>query len=179
MQEKLLKQLQEWAQAGDGDCAYKLATIYRAKGDLKSYAEWLEKSAATKTFDAMKDFADYLRENSEHEKALAIYKELAQTFSDEESMEKVVDMVERGQGVAKNDADTLNFILELINKRYNEIYEINRGNIIARILTFQTRRHNECTMEYLQVIERRRIAARIRKLLAKNEKELTNCSLKH
>lgn len=68
MQDKFLTQLQTWAQAGDGDCAYKLATIYRSEGDLKSYAEWLEKSAATKNFDAMKEFAEYLYEKGEHEK---------------------------------------------------------------------------------------------------------------
>ena len=158
------EQLIQWAQAGDGDCAYKLATIYRTEGDLKSYVEWLEKSAATKNFDAMKEFAEHLRESGEHEKALAIYKELAETFLDEESMENIVDMFEHAQC----DKDTLNFVLGLINKTYNEIYQINRGNIIARTMVFQTRRHNECTMEYLQAVERRRIAARIRKILAQN-----------
>ena len=162
MQKKLLKQLETWAQAGDGDCAYKLATIYRTEGDLKSCVEWLEKSAATKNFDAMKEYAEHLRKNDNCEKAVAIYKELAQTFNDEESMENIVDMFERGQC----DKDTLNFILELINKCYNEIYLIDSGNIFARTMVFQTRRHNECTLEYLQAIERRRIAARIRKLLA-------------
>lgn len=125
MQEKFLTQLQTWAKAGDGDCAYKLATIYRAEGDLKNYFEWLEKSAATKNFDAMKEFADHLRESADYEKSFALYKELAETFCDEESMEKIVDI-------------------------------------------FQTRRHNELTMETLQAIERRRIAARIRKLLNEN-----------
>ena len=168
MQTELLKQLQTWAQAGDGDCAYKLATIYRAEGDLKSYVEWLEKSAATKNFDAMKEFAEHLREGSDYEKAFAIYKELAETFRDEESMDNIVSMCERGQGIPKNDKDTLNFILDLINKIYNEIYLINRGNIIARTLTLMTRRHDECTWEYLQAVERRRIASRIRKLLAED-----------
>lgn len=167
MKEQLIK----WAQAGDGDCAYKLATIYRTEGDLKSYVEWLEKSVATKNFDAMKEYADLLRSGElvrDFEKALAIYKELAETFLDEESMENIVRMCELGQGVARNDKDILNFVLELINKTYNEIYQINRGNIIARTMVFQTRRHNECTMEYLQAVERRRIAARIRKILAQN-----------
>ena len=162
------EQLIQWAQAGDGDCAYKLAKIYQGEGDFKSYVEWLGKSAEMKTFDAMKEFADYLREDGEYEKALMIYKELAETFSDEESMENIVDMVERSQGVPKNAKDTLNFVLEIINRHYNEIYQINRGNILARIMELQTRRHNELTMETLQAIERRRIAARIRKILADN-----------
>lgn len=164
MKDKLI----QWATAGDGDCMYKLATIYRAEGNHQDYIEWLAKSAETKNFDAMKDYAEHLREDADYEKALAIYKELAETFYDEESMEKIVDMCEQSQGVPKNDKDTLNFILNLINKTYNEIYLIDRGNIFARTLVFQTRRYNECTWEYLQAIERRRIAARIRKLLAEN-----------
>lgn len=164
MKDKLI----HWAQDGDGDCMYKLATIYRTEGDHQSYIEWLIKSAATKNFDAMKEYADLLREDADYEKALAIYKELAETFLDEESMERVVDMCVQSPGVPKNDKDTLNFILNLIDKTYNEIYLIDRGNIFARTLVFQTRRHNECTWKYLQAVERRRIAARIRKLLAEN-----------
>ena len=157
MKDKLI----QWAQAGDGDCMYKLANIYRMGGDQQNYIEWLSKSATTKNFDAMKELADLLREDGEYEKSFALYKELAETFLDEESMEKIVDM-------AANDKDTLKFILNLIDETYNEIYLIDRGNIIARTLIFQTRRHNECTWEYLQAVERRRIAARIRKLLAEN-----------
>ena len=151
----------KWAQAGDGDCMYKLATVYRAEGNRQNYIEWLSKSAETKNFDAMKEYADLLRGTGNYEKALVIYKELAETFLDEESMEKIVDM-------AANDKDTLNFVLNLIDKTYNEIYLIDRGNIFARTLVFRTRRHNECTWEYLQAVERRKIAARIRKLLAEN-----------
>lgn len=164
MKDKLI----QWAQAGDGDCMYKLATIYRNEGDSKQYVYWLERAAETKCFDAMKEYADLLREGAEYEKALAIYKELAETFLDEESMECLVDMCAQSQGVPKNDKDTLNFVLELINKMYNDIYLIDSGNILARIWVFQTRRHNECTWEYLQAVERRRIAARICKLLAEN-----------
>ena len=164
MQEKLIEQLQTWAKAGDGDCMYKLAKSYQAEGNFQKYIEWLEKSAETKTFDAMKEYAEHLRKGADYEKAIAIYKELAETFCDEESMERVVNLYEQGQC----DKDTLNFILELINKCYNEIYLIDRGNIFARTLVFQTRRHNECTWEYLQAVERRRIAARIRRLLAEN-----------
>ena len=164
MKDKLI----QWAQGGDGDCMYKLSRRYLIEGDRQSYVYWLEKSAATKNFDAMTEYADLLRENGDCEKSFAIYKELAETFLDEKSMEKIVDMVERGQGVAVKDKDELNFVLTLINKTYNEIYQIDRGNIFARIMTFQTRRHDECTMEYLQAIERRRIAARVRKLLAAN-----------
>ncbi len=167
LKDKLIR----WATAGDGDCAYKLAVIFHNEGNRQKYIEWLEKSVATKNFDAMKEYADLLRSGElvrDFEKALAIYKELAETFLDEESMENIVSMCEFGQGVARNDKDMLNFVLELINKTYNEIYQINRGNIIARTMVFQTRRHNECTMEYLQAVERRRIAARIRKILAAN-----------
>ena len=152
------EKLIQWAQAGDGDCMYKLAKDYQREGDLPQYVEWLTKSAETKNFDAMKEYAELISD-TDREKALAIYKELTETFCDEESMERIVDM-------AAEDKDTLNFVLNLINKCYNEIYQIDSGNIFARTLVFRTRRHNECTWEYLQAVERRRIAARIRKLLA-------------
>ena len=161
MQDKFLTQLQTWAQAGDGDCAYKLATIYRNEGDLKSYTEWLEKSVATKNFDAMKEFAEHLRKKGEHEKATAIYKDLAKTFNDEEAMEQLVEMYERGQC----NKDTLNFILEFINKQFNDIYQMKN---FARVFALKTLRHNELTWETMQAIERRRIAARIRKLLSED-----------
>ena len=154
MKDKLI----QWAQAGDGDCMYKLANIYQAEGNQKKYVEWLSKSAETKNFDAMKEYAEYLRGVADYEKSLAIYKELAETFCDEESMEKIVDM-------AADDKDTLNFVLELIDKCFNEIYQMNN---FTRVFAFQTYRYNECTWEYLQAIERRRIAARIRKILAEN-----------
>lgn len=168
MKEQLLK----WSQAGDGDCMYKLATLYREEDDFPQYVHWLKKSAEAQCFDAMKEYAALLRGGDEslrdYEKALALYKELSKKFQDEEAMECAVDMVERGQGIPKNDKDTLNFILGIIDDMYNEIYLINRGNIFARTLVFHTRRHNECTMQYLQAIERRRIASRIRKLLAED-----------
>ena len=41
----------------------------------------------------MKEYAAYLRECGDYEEALAIYKELAESFCDEESMGAVVDMV--------------------------------------------------------------------------------------
>ena len=138
------------------------------KNNDLTFIKFMRSATETKNFDAMKEHADLLRGDGNYEKALAIYKELAETFLDEESMEKIVDMCAQSQGIPKNDKDTLNFILNLINKTYNEIYLIDRGNIFARTMIFHTRRHNECTWEYLQAVERRRIAARIRKLLAEN-----------
>lgn len=168
MKEKLLK----WAEAGDGDCMYKLAKIYQAEKNFQQFFYWIKKSAETKNFDAMKEFAEILRNGDEkirnYEKSISIYKKLAETFRDEESMENIVDMCEQGLGVEKNDKDLLNYILEIINKMYNDIYYIKNINFLARTFTFRTRRHNECTMEYLQAVERRRIAAKIRKILAEN-----------
>ena len=164
--------LKKWAKCGDGDCMYKLAKIYQVEKNFEKYFEWLKKSAATKNFDAMKEFAEILRNGDEkirnYEKSISLYKELAEKFRDEESMEKIVDMCEQGLGVEKNDKNLLNFILEIINEMYNDIYYIKNINFFARTITFQTRRHNECTMEYLQAVERRRIAARVRKILAEN-----------
>ena len=164
--------LKKWAKCGDGDCMYKLAKIYQVEKNFEKYFEWLKKSAATKNFDAMKEFAEILQNGDEkirnYEKSISLYKELAEKFRDEESMEKIVYMCEQGLGVEKNDKNLLNFILEIINEMYNDIYYIKNINFLARTITFQTRRHNECTMEYLQAVEHRRIAARVRKILAEN-----------
>lgn len=160
MKDNLIK----WAQAGDGDCAYKLAKLYLAEENLQEYEQWLAKATETKNFDAMKEYAEVLQGAGDYEKALAIYRELAEKFCDEESMEKMVDMCERGYC----DKDTLNFILGIINEQFNDIYSINSGNVLGRIWTFQTRRHDECTLDYLRGVERRKIASRIRKLLAKD-----------
>lgn len=165
------KNLLKWAKAGDDDCMYKLAKIYQVEKNFDKYFEWLKKSAETKNFDAMREFAEILRNGDEkvrnYEKSISLYKELAKTFCDEKSMENLVEMCEQGQGVEKNDKDLLNYILEIISKTYNEIYYIKNINF-ARVYAFSTRRHNECTIEYLQAVERRRIAAHIRKILAEN-----------
>ena len=133
------------------------------------YEQWLKKSAEAKHFDAMKEYAKLLRDNSRFAAALEIYKELTKTFKDTESMEAVVDMCEQSQSVPKNDGDTLKFVLEIIDGMYNEIYLIDRGNVLLRTINLDTRRHNECTMRYLEAVERRRIAARIRKILSSEE----------
>lgn len=168
MKEKLLK----WAEAGDDDCMYKLAKIYQVEGNFEKYLEWLKKSAETKNFDAMRELAEILRNGDEkirdYEKSISLYKELVKIFYDEKSMENIVDMCKQGQGVEKNDKVLLNRILEIIDEMYNGIYYIKNISFLARTFAFQTRRHNECTMEYLQAVERRRIAARIRKILAEN-----------
>ena len=126
-------------------------------------------TADAKHFDAMKEFANLLRDKADYAAALALYKELAKDLLDVESMEIIVDMCEQSQGVPKNDADTLNFVLKIIDGIYNEIYLIDRSHILMRTLIFDTHRHNECTMRYLEAIERRRIASRIRKILSTAE----------
>lgn len=165
MKDELIK----WAQAGDEHAMYKLAVILRDEENLPQYEQWLKKSADAKHFDAMKEYAELLRGKSEFAAALEIYKELAETFKDVEAMENIVDMCEQSLGVPKNDGDTLNFVLKVIDRMYNEIYLINRGNILARMWYLSTRRHNELTMDTVNAIERRRIAARIRRILSTKE----------
>ncbi len=165
----MIDKLTKWANSGDEHAMYKLALILRDEGNLPQYEQWLKKSADAKHFDAMKEYAELLRDKSEFAAALEIYKELAETVKDTESMENIVDMCEQSQGVPKNDGDTLNFVLEVIDGMYNEIYLIDRGNILLRTINLDTRRHNECTMRYLEAVERRRIAARIRKIISTEE----------
>lgn len=153
------EQLIQWAEAGDGCCMFTLSNLYRKEGNTTEADKWLEKSVATKNFFAMKEYAARLREKGDVNAAVTLYKEIVKSTSDVEAMEAVVDMSE-------HDAENLNFVLNAINSEYNDIYS--RDLVLERIITLGTRRHNELTIQTLQAIERRRIASRIRKLLADN-----------
>lgn len=154
------EQLIQWAEAGDSDCMFKLATLYRDEGNTPAADDWLAKAVSKKNFFAMKEYATRLRENGDFNGAVTLYKEIVQLTGDVEAMEAVVDLNEQ-------DAENLNFVLNAINSEYNEIY-LRDYRILQRIMSLGTRRHNECTIQTLQTIERRRIASRIRKLLANN-----------
>ena len=129
---------------------YKLAKKFREEENLQKYEYYIEQAAAEKYPDAMKEYATLLMAAADYKKALEIYKELADK-GDVESMERVVDMCEREQGVPRNDKATLNFILDAINKSHNEIY---------------LSRNFDTVEEYLRAIERRRIASRIKENLS-------------
>ena len=152
------EQLTTWATAGDGDCAYKLAQIYRNEGNAEQYRHWLTKSAAAENYFGMKEYAAILLEAEHTSDALELYKKIVDQTCDTEAAEILVDNCGR-------DRETLEFVLEKMNSMYNEIY-LRQGNLIARIFTFGTRRHNEMTMGTWYAIERCRIAEKIRKLLA-------------
>ena len=156
MKEQLIK----WAQAGDGDCMYKLAMLYRNEGNTSAADDWLAKAVATKNFCAIREYADRLRKKGDFDAAVDMYKEVIKYSGDVEAMEAVVDLSE-------HNIENLNFVLDAINSDYNEIY-LRDYKIIQRIMSLGTRRHNECTIQTLQAVERRRIASRIRKLLADN-----------
>lgn len=154
----MIEKLTEWASAGDANSAYHLAQL--SKKNFPEYIKWLKKSSEGKNFQAMKEYAKVLCENEkirDTEKAVQIYKELVTDFYDVESMEILVDMC------APSDTETLNLILDTIDKRYNQIYAYD--NFFKRVFEFGTRRHDEFTIQTLQAVERRRIAARIKKIL--------------
>ena len=154
------EQLKQWAESGDGDSMYKLSKIYQAEKDFSKYQHWLEKSAETRNFFAMKELADNLRNKENFSAAREIYKKIVEISGDSETMEKLLD-------ISSNDTDTLKFILSKIGRMYNEIY-LRDYQILRRTWDLGTRRYNECTIQTLQAVERRRIASRIRKLLAEN-----------
>lgn len=156
MKEQLIK----WANAGDGDAMYKLSKIFLSEKDFETAAYWLEKSAESKNFFAMKELADNLREKEKFSAARELYKEIVDISGDWQAMENLLD-------ISQDDSATLEFILNKIESMYNEIY-LRDYQILRRTWALGTRRHNECTIQTLQAIERRRIASRIRKLLAEN-----------
>ena len=156
MKEQLIK----WAESGDGDSMYKLSKIYQAEKDFSKYQHWLEKSAETKNFFAMQELADNLREQDNFSAASELYKKIIEISGDTEAMENLLD-------ISSNDSATLKFILSKIDRMYNEIY-LRDYQILRRTWELGTRRYNECTIQTLEAVEHRRIASRIRKLLAAN-----------
>jgi len=154
------EQLIVWANAGDGDCMYKVSKIYQAEGDFEKSLDYLKKSAETKNFFAMKELADHFRTTEDLTAARKLYREIVEIFGDTDSMEKLIE-------ISQDNSETLKFILKVIDSRYNEIY-IRDYQILRRIFELGTRRHNEYTIQTLQAIERRRIASRVRKLLSGN-----------
>lgn len=153
------EQLIQWSEAGDGDCMLKLSKVYRDECNDSEADRWLIEASATKNYFAMKEYAARLRENGDDNAALDLYKELVKLTRDVEAMEAVVDL-------CGNDVETLKFVLDNINAEFNDVYL--QGNQWQRMLVFGTRRHNECTVQMLEALDRRRIASRIRKLLGTN-----------
>lgn len=154
------EQLIQWANAGDGDCMFKLVTIYRNEGNIPAADEWLVKSAKAKNFFAMKEYAAILHDKGDDVAARELYKEIVDISGDWQAMENLLD-------ISQDDSATLKFILSKIDSMYNEIY-LRDYQILRRTWDLGTRRHNECTIQTLAAVERRRIASRIRKLLAAN-----------
>ncbi len=160
MARDMKEQLIQWANAGDGDCMFKLAIIYRNEGKIPAADEWLVKSAKAKNFFAMKEYAAILHDNGDDFAARELYKEIVDFSGDWQAMENLLD-------ISQDDSAILKFILKKIDNMYNEIY-LRDYQILRRTWDLGTRRHNECTIQTLAAVERRRIASRIRKLLAAN-----------
>ena len=160
MARDMKEQLIQWANAGDGDCMFKLAIIYRNEGKIPAADEWLVKSAKAKNFFAMKEYAAILHDNDDDFAARELYKEIVDFSGDWQAMENLLD-------ISQDDSAILKFILKKIDNMYNEIY-LRDYQILRRTWDLGTRRHNECTIQTLAAVERRRIASRIRKLLAAN-----------
>ena len=156
MKDKLIK----WANAGDADSMYKLGEIYLSEQEPTKAAEYFEKSADTGYTNAMMKIAKMYRcgegVEKDTDKAIDYYKKAASIASEIEALEALTELCD--------DEETLNFVESVAQKGYNETYKINH-DILNRIMALGTRRHNECTYQYLQAIERRRIIAKARKML--------------
>lgn len=108
----------------------------------------------------MKEYAAILHDKGDDVAARELYKEIVDISGDWQAMENLLD-------ISQDDSATLKFILSKIDSMYNEIY-LRDYQILRRTWELGTRRHNECTIQTLAAVERRRIASRIRKLLAAN-----------
>ena len=158
------KFLKEQADKGDMDAMYKLGKLLLSENEVQA-KKYIVKAAEKNYLPALIMSAEICREEKNFTKTVEFYKKAAE-LGDVKSMEEIVNMCEAGEGVEKNDSATLEEVLKIIEKNYNDIYSTT--DILGRTFYLGSRRNEEYTPQYAKAIERRRIANRIRKLKLKD-----------
>ena len=143
----------QWAQAGDPNAMIQLAEIFLTEGKIDAAKKFFKQAAEKNYRPAAKRLAEIFHGEDNLSESINFYKEAAKR-GDVEAMDKLVDL-------CPDDEEILNLVLEVIDKKYNEIYTGHLG-----ILPFGSTRMSECTPAQLEAIERRRIRNKILKLKA-------------
>ena len=152
-------QIDEWARAGDPSAMLKLAELYLSEGKTDEAKNFLKQSAEKNFRPAVMTLAKLFDEEKNLPQAVNFYKQAAE-LKDVAAMERLVEL-------CPSDEKILNFVLEIIDKQYNEIYFM--GNIIGQTMVFGSGRLSEYLPGQAKAIERRRIKNKILKLKAAKE----------
>lgn len=146
--------IEQWAQAGDPNAMIKLAELC-IKEDRLDEAKKLLAQAAEKNYrPAVIRLAQILRAEDKLPEAVTFYKKAVE-LGDVKAMDTLIDLY-------PNDNELLDFVLENINKRYDDIYVTSAGRF-----AFGSLRAEEYTPQYGEAVERRRIRNKILQLKAK------------
>ena len=147
--------IEQWASAGDPNAMIKLAELC-IKEDKPDEAKKLLVRAADKNYrPAAIRLARILHAEDKLPEAATFYKKAVE-LGDVAAMDTLIDLF-------PNDNETLDFVLENINKRYDNIYTMGAG----RVFSFGSMRLEEYTPQYGEAVERRRIRNKILQLKAK------------
>ena len=146
----------QWAEAGDPNAMIQLAEIFLSEGKIDEAKKFFRKAAEKNYRPAAKRLAEIFHGEGNLPEAINFYKE-AVKLGDVEAMETLVDL-------CSDDEKILNFVLEVIDKKYNEIYV--SSDFFAQTMNFGSSRLSEFLPEQDRAIERRRIKNKILKLKA-------------
>ena len=144
--------INKWASAGDPNAKIKLAEFRIKEGKLDEAKELLLQAATQNYRPAAIMLAKIFHKEGDLPQAIHFYK-IATEQGDVEAMDTLVK-------ICADDEDTLDFVLENIDKHYNDIYSVNS---MGRMMSFGSMRNEEYTPGYAAAVERRRIRNKILK----------------
>lgn len=153
------KSLTQWAQAGDPIAMFKLAEILLSEGNVDAAKKFLAQSAEKNYRFAAVKLAEIFDAEKNIPQAVKFYK-LAAELKDTTALDRLVEL-------CSEDEETLDFVLKIIDGRYNDIYS--SKDWFSRTIFFGSRRNEEYTPRYADALERRRIKNKILKLRANTE----------
>ncbi len=146
--------IEQWVSAGDPNAMIKLAELC-IKEDRLDEAKKLLAQAAEKNYrPAAINLARILHDEGNLPEAVTFYKKAVE-LGDVKAMNVLIDLF-------PNDNETLDFVLENLNKRYDNIYITSAGRF-----AFGSMRVEEYTPQYGEAVERRKIKNKILQLKAK------------
>ena len=151
----MTESIKKWATAGDPNAMIKLADIYLAEGKTDEAKKFLAQAAEENYRPAAMKLAKIFHAEGNLPETVTFYKK-ATELGDVEAMDALIKL-------CADDKETLNFVLENINKRYDDIYNADMG----RVFFFGSIRKEEYTPQYGAAVERRRIKNTILQLKAK------------
>ena len=149
-----MTEIKKWAQTGDPSAMFRLAEIYLAEGNVAEAKELLAQATEQNYLPAASKLAKVFQGEDNLTQAVKFFKQAA-LRGDVEAMESLVDL-------RPADKKILDFVLEVIDKKYNNIYATE--NMFAQMMTFGSSRIGEYLPGQERAIERRRIRNKILKL---------------